>query len=120
MLVLIAEPYLETCKVIAMVIVSICKIIVISLFHCLFACCSVAKLCPIFRDPMDRSMPGFLSFAFSSSLLKLMSIESVMQSNHLILCCPLFSLPSIFSSIRVFSNESTLCIRCHRLELQLQ
>ena len=45
------------------------------------------------------------------SLLKLMSIESVMPSNHLVLCCPLLFLPSIFLSIRVFSNESVLCIR---------
>ena len=48
----------------------------------------------------------------SQSLLKLMSIESMMPSNHLILCRPLFLLPSIFPSIRVFSNESVLHIRC--------
>ena len=47
----------------------------------------------------------------SQSLLKLMSIESEMPSNHLILCCPLLLLPSIFPSIRDFSNESALCIR---------
>ena len=47
----------------------------------------------------------------SQSLLKLMSVESVELSNHLILCCPLFLPPSIFPSIRVFSNESVLCIR---------
>jgi len=52
-----------------------------------------------------------LSFMISLSLLKLMSIESVMPSNHLILCRPLFLLPSIFPSIRVFSNESDLRIR---------
>ena len=52
-----------------------------------------------------------LSIANSWSLLKLMSIESVMPSNHLILCRPLLLLPSIFPSIRVFSNESALCIR---------
>ena len=46
----------------------------------------------------------------SQSLLKLMPTESVMPSNHLILCCPLLLLPSIFPSIRVFSNESALCI----------
>ena len=45
------------------------------------------------------------------SLLKLMSIESVMPSNHLILCCPLLLLPSVFPNIRVFSSESVLCIR---------
>ena len=52
-----------------------------------------------------------LSITNSRSLLKLMSIESVMPSNHLILCCPLFLLPSIFPSIRGFSNESVLHIR---------
>ena len=52
-----------------------------------------------------------LSISYSQSLLKLMSIESVMPSNHLILCCPLLLLASIFPSIRVFSDESVLPIR---------
>ena len=52
-----------------------------------------------------------LSFTISWSLLKLVSIESVMLSNYLILCCPLLLLPSIFPSIRIFSNESVVCIR---------
>uniref|UniRef100_A0A8C6FRB5 Immunoglobulin domain-containing protein n=1 Tax=Moschus moschiferus TaxID=68415 RepID=A0A8C6FRB5_MOSMO len=52
-----------------------------------------------------------LSFTISQSLLKLMCIESVVLSNHLVLCHPLLLLPSIFPSIRVFSNESALCIR---------
>ena len=52
-----------------------------------------------------------LSSTILQSLLKFMSIESTMLSNHLILCCPLLLLPSVFSSIRVFSNESTLRIR---------
>ena len=52
-----------------------------------------------------------LSFTISRSLLKLMSIKLVMPSNHLILCCPLLFLPSIFPSIKVFSNESALYIR---------
>ena len=52
-----------------------------------------------------------LSFTNSRSLFKLMSIESVMPSNHLSLCCPLLLLPSIFPSIRVFPSESILCIR---------
>ena len=56
----------------------------------------------------------------SQSLLKFRSIESVMPSNHFILCCSLFLLPSVFPSIRVFSNELALCIRCQMLELQLQ
>ena len=62
-------------------------------------------------DPMDHSTTGFLTFTVSWSLLKLMSIELVMPSNHLILCCPLLLLPSIFPSIRIFSNESALRIR---------
>ena len=64
--------------------------------------------------PMDCSIPGFPVFhnlPVFTSLLKLMSIELVMPSNHLILCHPLLLLPSIFPSIRVFSNESVLCIR---------
>ena len=60
---------------------------------------------------MNCSMQASLSITNSWSLLKLMSIESVMPSNHLILCHPLLLLPSIFPSIRVFSNESTLHIR---------
>ena len=59
-------------------------------------------------NPMDCSVPDLTSFTNPWSLLKLMSIESVMPSNHLILCCPLLLLPSIFPSIRVFSNESIL------------
>ena len=60
---------------------------------------------------MDYSMPSFPTITNSQSLLKLMSIELVMPFNHLILCCPLLFLPSIFSSIRVFSKESVLHIR---------
>ena len=60
---------------------------------------------------MDCSTPSSLSFTVSWSLLKLMFIESVMPSNHLILCHPLLLLPSIFPSIRVFSSESVLHIR---------
>ena len=60
---------------------------------------------------MDCSMPGFLAFTISWSLRKLLSIESVMPSNHLILCCPLLLPPLIFPSIRFFSKESVLCIR---------
>ena len=71
---------------------------------------SVAQLCPTLCDPMDP-MPGFPSFTSSWSLLKLMSIELVIPSNHLILCHPLLLLHSIFPSIRVFSNESVLRIR---------
>ena len=63
---------------------------------------SVAQLCPTLCNPMDCSTPGFFVLHISWSLLKFMSIESVMPSNHLILCCPLLLLPSIFPSIRVF------------------
>ena len=75
-------------------------------------------------DSMDCSLPGssvhgifqarileWVAISFNRSLLKLMSVESVMPSNHLILCCPLLLLPSIFPSIRVFSKESVLHIR---------
>ena len=61
-----------------------------------------------------------LSFTLSQSLLKLMPIELVIPSNHLILCRPLFILPSIFHSIRVFPSELALYIRWPKLELQLQ
>ena len=61
--------------------------------------------------PWLAARQAFLSFTVSQSLLKFMSLESVMPSNHLILCCPLLLLPSIFPSIRVFSNESAPCIR---------
>ena len=72
---------------------------------------SVTQLCPILCDPMDSSSQTSLSITNSRSLLKLMSIESVMPSNHLILCHPLLLLPLIFPSIRIFSNESILRIR---------
>ena len=62
-------------------------------------------------NPMDCSMPGFPVHHQLPELLKLMSIESVMPSNQLILCCPLLLLPSVFPSIKVFSNESVLRIR---------
>ena len=61
--------------------------------------------------PWNAACHASLSITNSRSLLKLMSIESVMPSNHLILCRPLFLPPSIFPSIRVFSSESVLCIR---------
>ena len=73
---------------------------------------SVQLLSPfwIFATTWTAACQASLSTISSWSLLKLMSIESVMASNHLILCCPLL-LPSIFSSIKVFSSESVLCIR---------
>ena len=65
----------------------------------------------LFVTPWTAAHQASLSITNSRSLLKLMSVESVMPSNHLILCCPLLLLPSIFPSIRVFSSESVLRIR---------
>ena len=72
---------------------------------------SVAQSCPTLCEPMNRSTPGLPVHPNSRSSLRLMSIESVMPSSHLILCRPLLLLPSIPPSIRVFSNESTLHMR---------
>ena len=71
---------------------------------------SVSHSCQTLCDPMDYSMAA-LSITNSWSLLKLMSIELVIPSNHLLLCHPLLLLPPIFPSIRVFSNESALSMR---------
>ena len=62
-------------------------------------------------NPMDCSTPGFPILTTSQSLLRLRYIESVMPSNHLVLCCPLLLLPSFFPNIRVFCNDSALPIR---------
>ena len=67
----------------------------------------MSKVC----DPVDCNTPGFPVHHQCPSLLKLMSTESVMLSNHLILYHSILLLPSVFSSIRVFSSESALCIR---------
>ena len=71
--------------------------------------------CSVMSDslgtPWTAARQASSSFTISWSLLKLMSIELVMPSNHLVLCHPLFLLPSIFPSIRVFSSESAVCIR---------
>ena len=65
----------------------------------------------LFATPWTTTCQASLSITSTWSLLKLMSIESVMPSNHLILCCLLLLLPSLFPSIRVFSNESVLRIK---------
>ena len=77
----------------------------------MICCFSVAQSCPTLWNPMDCSSQASLSITNSRSLFKLMSIESVMPSSHLILCRPLLLLPSVFTSIRVFSNELALRIR---------
>ena len=75
----------------------------------------------LFVTPRTAAHQGSLFFTISYSLLKLMSIESVMPSSHLILCHPLLLLPSVFPSIRVFSNELALCHQVAKvLQLQLQ
>ena len=71
-----------------------------------YCCHSVAQSRLSLCGLMDCSTPGFPVLHYPQSLLKLMSIESVMPSNQLILCRPLLLLPSVFPSIRVFSNES--------------
>ena len=72
-----------------------------------FSCSTVSDS----ATPWTAACQASLSFTISQSLLKLMSIESVMPSKHLILCCPLLLPPSIFPGLRVFSNESALQIR---------
>ena len=76
----------------------------------LFAVIQLLSYVWLFVTPWTAPCQAFLSFTISQSLLKLMPIKSVMPSNNLTLCCPLIFLPSIFLSIRVFSNETTLCI----------
>ena len=73
--------------------------------------CSLLCHARLFVTPWTAAHQASLSITISQSLLKLMPIESVMPTNHLILCCPLLLLPSIFPGIRVFSSELTLCIR---------
>ena len=72
---------------------------------------SVTQSFPTLHDPMDCRALGFPVLHHLGSLLKLMSFESVMPCNHLVLCLPLLHLPSIFPSIKVFSNELPLHIR---------
>ena len=74
-------------------------------------CCSVAQSCLTFWNPWTAVCQASLSFSITQSLFKLMSIESEMSSNHLILCHPLLLLPSIFLCIGVFSNMSAPHIR---------
>ena len=74
-------------------------------------CCSVTQSCPTTCNPMNGSTPGFPVLHYLLEFAKPMSIQSVMPSNHLILCHALLLLPSIFLSVRVFSNELTLYIR---------
>ena len=76
-----------------------------------YCCCSDAKSCLTLCDPMDCNTPGFPVLHYLLEFAHTLSIKLVMASNHLVFCCPLLLLPSIFPSIRVFSNESVLRIR---------
>ena len=84
---------------------------ILPIFISLFGSVQLLSRVRLFVTPWTRARQASLSIANSWSLPKLMSIESVMPSNHLILCHPLLLLPSIFPSIRVFSSESALRIR---------
>ena len=81
-------------------------------FYVLSQFSSVTQLCPTLFSSMDCSTPGVPVFHHLWRLLKLVSIESVMPSNHLVLYCPLLLLPSVFPSIKFFSNESVLFALC--------
>ena len=81
-------------------------------FLIFFQFSSVAQSCPTLCDPMNGTMPGLPAYHQLPEFTKLICIESVMPSSHLILCRSLLLLPPIPPSIRVFSNESTLCMRC--------
>ena len=74
-------------------------------------CCSVIKSYPTLCHPMDYSMPGFPVLHYLLEFAQTHAIEPMVPSNHLIICHPLLLLPSVFPSIRVFSNELALCIR---------
>ena len=80
------------------------KICNMNIVYIICCCCSVAKWC-LTATPWTATFQASLSFTISRGFLKLVSIEFVMPSNHLILCWPLLLLPSLFPSIRVFSNE---------------
>ena len=79
-------------------------------WFCCCCCCLVTKPHPTLCDPTDCRHTRLLCPSLSPGV-KLMSTESLMPSNHLIICRPLLLLPSVFPSIRVFSNDTTLCIR---------
>ena len=85
---------------------------VVKFMLCMFFCCSVTKSCRTLQPHgLQHARQVSLSFTISWNLLNLMSIESVKPSNNLVLCHPLLLLPSVFLSIRVFSNDLALCIR---------
>ena len=116
----LSYPYMTTGKHIALTRWDFVGKVMSLLFNTLSQFSSVQSLSHVrlFATPWIAARQASLSITNSQSLPKLMSIESVMPSNHLILCCPLLLLPSIFPSIRVFSNESTLHEVAKVLEFQ--
>jgi len=88
--------------------------------YVLLFCCSFAQWCPTFCDPMDYSTSGIPVLHHHPQLAQIHSIDLVMPPNHLILCHPLLLPPSIFPSIRVFSNKLALYMLAKVLELQFQ
>ena len=87
----------------------------VSITYLLFSSVQSLSHVRLFVTPWTEACHASLSITNSRSLFKLVSIELVMLSNHLILCCPLLLLPSIFPSIKVFSNESVLGIKCQSI-----
>ena len=83
----------------------------IELYYYQFSSVQSLSHVQLFATPWTAALQASLSITNSRSLLKLMSIESVMPSNHLIFCRPLLLPPSIFPNIKIFSNESVLCVR---------
>ena len=98
----------------------ICRILLHNSFPFTFSSVQLTSHVQLFVTLWTAARQASSSITNSWNLLKLVSIESVMPSNHLILCRPLLLLPSIFPSIRVFSNESALHIRWPKYEFQLQ
>ena len=90
-----------------------------TVYFYIFQFSSVAQSSPTLCDFMDHSTPGLPTHHQLREFPKLMSMESVMTSNHFIFCHPLLLLPSIFPSIRVFSSESVLHIRCWSFSLSI-
>ena len=93
------------------ILVLVCIVFLHWVFSCRFSSVQSLSRVRLFSSPWIEACQASLSITNSRSSLRLMSIEPVMPSSHLILCCPLFLLPPIPPSIRVFSNESTLRMR---------
>ena len=94
-----------------MIVILISHTLFLSIYFLIPLVVQLLSCAQLFAVPWTEAHQASLSFTLSQSLRKLMSIKSMMPSNHLILCCPLLLLPSIFPSIRLLSNESALRIR---------